>query len=225
MATGAALVEIEEHVIDVNADTVENLITGADLVLDGVSEEEVWRYYSTKWKKSELIRDAYEAEEYFKRIGEDGKWLFFTAAPLTDPDGTVVGAIETLWDNTENQRADVERRNYTRRIEESERTLSQIIQGSTIPTFVIDRDHVHAGADLPERLDRILHRTDAVQIGADRDHLDPAFLEARSDSVPAPGTVPGAVDKQDWRLLWRTLRFFRQNFQFHGTSSNVSLSF
>ena len=36
-----ALVEIEEHVVDVNADTVENLIAGADLVLDGADNFEV----------------------------------------------------------------------------------------------------------------------------------------------------------------------------------------
>jgi molybdopterin/thiamine biosynthesis adenylyltransferase len=36
-----SLVEIEEHVIDVNADTVESLIAGADLVLDGADNFEV----------------------------------------------------------------------------------------------------------------------------------------------------------------------------------------
>jgi len=36
-----SLVEIEEHVLDVNADTVENLIVGADVVLDGADNFEV----------------------------------------------------------------------------------------------------------------------------------------------------------------------------------------
>jgi adenylyltransferase/sulfurtransferase len=36
-----SLVEIEEHVVDVNADTVENLIQGADVVLDGADNFEV----------------------------------------------------------------------------------------------------------------------------------------------------------------------------------------
>jgi molybdopterin/thiamine biosynthesis adenylyltransferase len=36
-----SLVEIEEHVVDVNADTVENLVRGADLVLDGADNFEV----------------------------------------------------------------------------------------------------------------------------------------------------------------------------------------
>ena len=49
----------------------------ADLILDGVKEEEVWRYYGAKWKKSDLIDGAYEAEEYFEHLGDNGKWLFF----------------------------------------------------------------------------------------------------------------------------------------------------
>jgi adenylyltransferase/sulfurtransferase len=36
-----SLVEIEEHVVDVNADTVEDLICGADVVLDGADNFEV----------------------------------------------------------------------------------------------------------------------------------------------------------------------------------------
>jgi molybdopterin/thiamine biosynthesis adenylyltransferase len=36
-----SLVQIEEHIVDVNADTVENLIAGADVVLDGADNFEV----------------------------------------------------------------------------------------------------------------------------------------------------------------------------------------
>jgi PAS domain S-box-containing protein len=106
----------------------------ADLILDGVSEEEVWRYYSTQWKKSELIEGAYEAEEYFEHLGESGKWLYFTAAPIKSADGTVIGAIETLWDKTEEIIK-------TNEIKANQKEMEQIIQGSTIPTFVINKDH------------------------------------------------------------------------------------
>ncbi len=114
----------------------------ADVILDQLETGEINHYYGSKWQPSTLVEGGFEAEEYFEQLGDGGGWLIFTAAPIKASDGTIVGAIETLWDNTENQRAEVERRNYTRRIEESERTLSQIIQGSTIPTFVLDRDHV-----------------------------------------------------------------------------------
>ena len=113
----------------------------ADLILDGVSEKEAWRYYDTRWRRSALIDGAFEAEEYFPHLG-DGQWLFFTASPIKAQDGTIIGAIETLWDITADKRAEEERERHTRELAESERTMAQIIQGSTIPTFVIDRDHV-----------------------------------------------------------------------------------
>ncbi|WP_319407071.1 PAS domain S-box protein [uncultured Desulfosarcina sp.] len=114
----------------------------ADVILDQLETGEIDHYYGSKWQPSTLVEGGFEAEEYFDHLGDGGCWLFFTAAPIKASDGTIIGAIETLWDNTENRRAEVERRKYTRRIEESERTLSQIIQGSTIPTFVLNRDHV-----------------------------------------------------------------------------------
>jgi PAS domain S-box-containing protein len=114
----------------------------ADVILDQLETGEINHYYGSKWRASTLVNGGFEAEEFFKHMGDGGRWLFFTAAPIRALDGSIIGAIETIWDNTENQRADVERRQYIRRIEESERTLSQIIQGSTIPTFVLNRDHV-----------------------------------------------------------------------------------
>jgi len=121
----------------------------ADLILEGTSEEDVLKYYGTRWRKSVLIDGAYEAEEYFAHLGTNGKFLFFTAAPIKAPDGTIVGAIETLWDKTEEKRAEQERDKHNRELKlkaqqlaDNERVMAQIIQGSTIPTFVIDKDHV-----------------------------------------------------------------------------------
>jgi PAS domain S-box-containing protein len=122
--------------------------TMADLILDGIREEELWQHYGTQWEKSELIDGAYEAEEFFPQLGDGGKWLFFTAAPLKAPDGTVIGAIETLWDKTREKQAEAERERQNRELAQtvkeltaSEMIMAQIIQGSTIPTFVIDQNH------------------------------------------------------------------------------------
>ncbi len=121
----------------------------ADLIMDGVKEEEVWRYYGTKWKKSDLIENAFEAEEYFDHLGDGGKWLFFTAAPIKNAHGDIIGAIETLQDKTEEKMRQEERKQHnvtlrekTQAITASQQIMSQIIQGSTIPTFVIDINHV-----------------------------------------------------------------------------------
>jgi len=122
--------------------------TMADLILDNVSQEELWRHYSTRWEPSSLIRGAYEVEEFFPHLGDSGAWLFFTAVPIKAPDGTIVGAIETLWDRTERHKAEQIRKQKNRELAQkveqlrySEQTLAQIIDGSTIPTFVIGKDH------------------------------------------------------------------------------------
>ena len=114
----------------------------ADVILDQLETGEISQYYGSKWRPSSLVEGAYEAEEFFEHLGENGRWLLFTAAPIKASDGTLVGAIETLWDTTEKKRIEAERRRDIMRIEESENRLTQIIQGSSIPTFVLNRDHV-----------------------------------------------------------------------------------
>ena len=122
--------------------------TMADLILDGVTEEDLWRQYTTRWTNSDLIEGAYEAEEFFPQLGRDGKWVFFTAAPIKAPDGSTAGAIETLWDKTKEKLVEQERERQNKKLAQkvreltaSEKAMSQIILGSTIPTFVIDKDH------------------------------------------------------------------------------------
>ncbi len=83
--------------------------TMADVILDQIDEDEIQKLYGSQWRKSGLIDGAYEAEVFFPQVGENGKWLWFTAAPLKAPDGTIVGAIETLWDKSEDKIAEQER--------------------------------------------------------------------------------------------------------------------
>ncbi len=123
--------------------------TMADLILDNVSQEELWRHYSTRWEPSDLIDGAYEVEEFFPHLGDHGRWLFFTAVPIKTPDGTITGAIETLWDRTERREAEqarkVQNKELAQNVEQlrtSEQALAQTINGSTIPTFVIDKGHM-----------------------------------------------------------------------------------
>lgn len=62
--------------------------------------------YQGKLKPSPVIPGAYEAEDFFPNIGASGHWLHFTAAPLRDRQGRLVGAIETLRDVTERHNAE-----------------------------------------------------------------------------------------------------------------------
>ena len=77
----------------------------ADLLVDEAVEL-VLQWYSGKYIKSPLIKDAYEATDFFPALGEDGKWLRFTAAAIRDSKGIVVAAIETLEDITERKIAE-----------------------------------------------------------------------------------------------------------------------
>ena len=90
--------------------------TMADVILDQIDKNEIEKLYGSQWRTSQLIEGAYEAEVFFPNVGETGKWLWFTAAPIKAPDGTIVGAIETLWDKTEDKKADQEREQHTREL-------------------------------------------------------------------------------------------------------------
>lgn len=98
----------------------------ADLIIDGALENSVAQYYSGKYRRSSLIPGAFEAEDYFPDFANGGRWLFFTAAPLHNADGQVVGAIETLQDITERKRAEHELRELNEQLEQriSERTAA-----------------------------------------------------------------------------------------------------
>lgn len=78
----------------------------ADLVIEEFPERKIKQYYPNKWRKSSLIKYAYEVEDFFTDLGKQGKWLFFTAAPLFDHNGRVIGAIETLQDITERKQTE-----------------------------------------------------------------------------------------------------------------------
>ena len=106
----------------------------ADLIMEQTGEEELHELYGERWRKSNILEDAYEAESFFPKLGQGGRWCWFTATSLKTGDGTVVGAVETLWDITENRRTEMESRRHVRELEEHEQALSQIIQGSTTPT-------------------------------------------------------------------------------------------
>jgi diguanylate cyclase (GGDEF)-like protein/PAS domain S-box-containing protein len=81
----------------------EQRTTLADLVISGLMDEGTPEQYQN-FKKSTLIAGAFEAERFFPQMGNHGRWLFFTAAPLRNANGEVVGAIETLQDITERRR-------------------------------------------------------------------------------------------------------------------------
>ncbi len=77
----------------------------ADLLVDGALKA-IPTWYTGKYIPSKLIDEAYEATDFFPELGEEGRWLRFTAAVLRDPRGDIVGAVETLEDITERRQAE-----------------------------------------------------------------------------------------------------------------------
>lgn len=88
----------------------------ADLILD---EDMVTidNWYSGKYKESEHLKGAFEVEDFFPSLGETGKWLRFTAAPLKDSEGEIMGALETLEDITDRKQAENAVSNGKKRLE------------------------------------------------------------------------------------------------------------
>lgn len=90
----------------------------ADLVVDGAIENAIAQHYPGKYRASSLIEGAFEAEGYFPGFAHGGRWLYFTATPLRNADGRVIGAIETLQDITERKQAEGELRALNEQLEQ-----------------------------------------------------------------------------------------------------------
>jgi len=90
----------------------------ADFIVDNATEEDIARYYDGKCRKSAIVKGAYEAERFFPDLGEEGKWLSITSAPLEDMEGGIIGAIEMLQDITERKESEEVLRESERRYQQ-----------------------------------------------------------------------------------------------------------
>ena len=105
----------------------------ADLVVDNALGEETSRYYGDRCRKSPVIEGAWEAESFFPDLGEEGKWLFFNAAPLKNADGDILGAVETLQDVSA-------RKSTEKRLLESEGRYRAVLEAFPDPVVAYDMD-------------------------------------------------------------------------------------
>ena len=93
----------------------------ADLIVDGAVDQ-IAAWYKDRCSRSSVVRGAYEATDYFPHM-KGGCWLFFTAAPLLDTEGQIIGAVETLQDVTETRRAE-------EALRESEQRFHQVAENA-----------------------------------------------------------------------------------------------
>jgi PAS domain S-box-containing protein len=72
----------------------------SDLVLDG-DIEKIKKYYECKLIQTAFNEGRYEVIDFFPDKLISGTWFFFTASPVLDRSGTIIGAVETIVDLTE----------------------------------------------------------------------------------------------------------------------------
>jgi PAS domain S-box-containing protein len=107
----------------------------ADLVASESPVKETERYYPKRFKKSSVIEGAYEAEDFFPHLGKGGRWLFFTAAPLRDSSGSIIGAIETLQDITE-------QKTFENSLQESEKKYRMLVETMNDGIVMVDENNL-----------------------------------------------------------------------------------
>ncbi|MGQ3054111.1 MAG: PAS domain-containing sensor histidine kinase [Roseateles sp.] len=110
----------------------------ADLIVDGRVEQEREAFFGNRCHRSPYVANGYEIEGFFPDFGADGRWLFFTAAPLVDLNGEVVGAIETLQDVTRRHQAEDELRRHRNELENmiAERTAQLLSTHHELEAFL-----------------------------------------------------------------------------------------
>ncbi len=155
----------------------------ANLIIEGASMETFAAHYPGKCRASELIEGAYEAEDFFPSLGPNGHWLFFTAAPLRDPEGSVIGSIVTFQDLTLRKQAEAG-------LQENQERLLQIIQGSSVPIYVLNDRHIITHWN--RACEKLTGITAREMIGTDKAWY-PFYTEKRP--VMADLIVDGAPEK------------------------------
>jgi Na+/H+ antiporter NhaD/arsenite permease-like protein len=76
----------------------------ADHVLNYMPEQAIQAQYKDRYRRNPHIDGGFDVSGFFPDVGENGKWLTFSAAPLKDVSGKAVGAVEVLQDFTEQQK-------------------------------------------------------------------------------------------------------------------------
>jgi len=109
--------------------------TLADWILRQTPEEEIRTVYGSSFKPSGLLKGSFEAQRFFPHLGSAGKWLAFTAAPLRDMKGNLIGAIQTLQDITQAKQ-------HEEALQTALHTVEKLLQRTPFGLFVVDKKRI-----------------------------------------------------------------------------------
>lgn len=112
--------------------------TLADLVVDGAHEAQLSALYGPQARPHRAEDGFCEVEAFFPHLGDAGRWLYLTAAPLRNGEGQVTGAVASLQDTTQRREAEQELRRHRQRLEELVEARSRALAHSVqaLETFV-----------------------------------------------------------------------------------------
>ncbi len=105
----------------------------ADLLVDN-DLKGIQEWYPDRCRKSPYVENAFETEDFFPDVGENGTWLYFTAAEIRDDNGEIIGVLETLEDITE-------RKNMELKLINAEKEWEVTFDALTDPLAIIDVHH------------------------------------------------------------------------------------
>jgi PAS domain S-box-containing protein len=78
----------------------------ADVILEGLRGKRCEQFTHELFKKADFLEGSYMAEEFIPCLGESGRWIFSTTAPVRQRGGEIVGMIQALQDVSGRRRAE-----------------------------------------------------------------------------------------------------------------------
>ena len=110
----------------------------ADLVADARVQIDAPQLYAGQVRANRSLPDTLECEAFFPKLGGQGRWIYFTATPLRDIEGKIVGAIETLQDVTARRNAEEQLRRNQAELENivAQRTAELLLSNHELDAFL-----------------------------------------------------------------------------------------
>jgi PAS domain S-box-containing protein len=182
----------------------------ADLLVDG-NTNAISSLYAGKFRQSRYVEEAFEATDYFPHMGSSGIWLSFTAAPIRDMQGNIIGAVETLEDVTDRVTAE----NALRESSERTRTILDTAQAGIVLVDATNHTIVDAnkkaleliGLDRDSVIGAVCHRficsaeqgkCPVTDCGQKVDTSERVLITAAGEKIPVLKTVvPVSISGRD----------------------------